>query len=83
MGMRRTPTGSRPAVDSSFRGPGCVCEVATGDEPTVGRAIADTSRRDFKRGVRRLPQVWQLVCIVAGGHIDKLCKERAFKNKSC
>ena len=58
---------------------GCVCEGATGDEPTVGRAIADTSRRDFKRGVRRLP----LVCSVAGGHIDKLCTERVLKIKFC
>jgi len=76
------PGAGRPAAYSSFRGPGCVCEGATGDEPKVGRPTADTSRRDFKRGVRRLPQVWQFVCIVAGGHIDQLCKERAFKNKS-
>jgi len=81
--MQRTPTESRPAVDSSFRGPGCVCGSATGNEPKVGRPIADTSRRDFKPGVRRLPQVWQFVCIVAEGHIDKLCNERTFKNKSC
>jgi len=76
--FNREPAG-RPAADSSFRGPGCVFEGATGDEPTVGRAIADTSRRDFKRGVRRLP----LVCTVAGGHIDKLCTERVFKIKFC
>jgi len=81
--MQRTPTESRPAVDSSFRGSGCVCGSATGNELKVERPTADTSRRYFKRGVRRLPQVWQFVSIVAGGHIDKLCNERDFKNKSC
>jgi hypothetical protein len=25
-----------PAANSSFRGPGCMCEGAAGDEPTVG-----------------------------------------------
>lgn len=69
----REPAG-RPAANSSYCGPGSVCEGAAGDEPTVGRAIADTSRRDVAHGVRRLPEVWQLVCIVAGGHIYKVCK---------
>ena len=75
----REPAG-RPA---GFRGPGCMCEGAAGDEPTVRRAIVNTSRRDVARGVRRLPQVWHLVCIVAGGHIYKVYKETATKNKSC
>jgi hypothetical protein len=61
-GNAATPTGIRSAATSSYRGPGCVCDGAAGDEPTVGRAIADTSRRDVARGVRRLSQVWQLVC---------------------
>ena len=39
--MWRTPTGNRPAANSSYRGPACVCEGATVDEPTVGRAIAE------------------------------------------
>ena len=70
----------RPA---GFRGPGCVCEGAAGGEPTAGRAMVNTSRRDVARGVRRLPQVWHLVCIVAGLHIYKVCKETAMKNKFC
>jgi hypothetical protein len=81
--MQRTPTGSLSAANSSHHGPGCVCKGAAGDEPTAGLATADTLRRDVARGVRRLSQVWQLVCIVAGGHIYKVCKETAFKNKSC
>jgi len=78
----REPPG-RPAANSSFRGRGCMCEGAAGDEPTVGCAIVNTSRRDVARGVRRLPQVWHLFCIVAGGHIYKVSKETSMKNKSC
>jgi hypothetical protein len=61
-GNAATPAGIRSAANSSYLAPGCVCEGAAGDEPSVGRAIADTSRRDVARGVRRLSQVWQLVC---------------------
>jgi hypothetical protein len=51
-----TPAGIRSAANSSYRGQ-VVCEGAAEDEPTVGRAIADTSRSDVARGVRRLSQV--------------------------
>jgi hypothetical protein len=61
-GNAATSTVIRSAANSSYRSPGCVCEGAAGNEPTVGRAVADTSRRDVARGVRRLSQVWQLVC---------------------
>jgi hypothetical protein len=64
--MRRTKTGSRPAAVSSYHGPGSVYDGAAGDEQTAGRAVAGTSRSDVARVVRRLPQLWQLVCIVAG-----------------
>jgi hypothetical protein len=39
--MRRTPSGSRPAANSSYRGLGCVREGAAVDEPTIGRTIAE------------------------------------------
>jgi hypothetical protein len=58
VGMQRTPTRSWPAADKNCRGPGCVREGAAVAEPTAGRTIADTARRDVARGVRRLPQVW-------------------------
>jgi hypothetical protein len=78
-GNAATPTGIRSAANSSYRGPGCVCDGVAGDEPTVGHAVADTSRRDVARGVRRLSQVWQLVCKWQEGIFIKFVKRQPWK----
>jgi hypothetical protein len=74
--MRRTPTDIRPAANSSYRGPGIVCECAAGDEPTVRRAIAATSSRDVARGVRRFHKCGNLSALWQEGIFIKFVKRQ-------